>query len=184
MQAKSSSNIRFKNTFNEIVVANFGELQIVVPTLRQVVQKRVFSATVNVPHRIYDSEGWLLQGGDAIAALQNLTIASIFAPETPCPAIERIGPAIPLRFEVTTMEPLPKPASRLSSFSCQLPDALHPYLTVFCNMRPRFARVYPFAGTSSLTLNVADMQQQERKFVRENSERLQSVPFYREQFKL
>ena len=90
MKAKPSGNIRFKNTFNEIVVANFGELQIVVPTLRQVVQKRVFSATVNVPHRIYDSEGWLLQGGDAIAALQNLTIDSIIAPETQFPTIERI----------------------------------------------------------------------------------------------
>ena len=166
------------------MVADLGPLQVVVPTLSKMIEKLLFSVKVDIPHREYDSEGWLIWSGRIVAPLKNLKIERVAEPTLPFEPIKRIAPAVPLQFEVATMEPLPVDIARLAAFSCQFRDNLRPYLAIFRNMTPQFSRVYPFNGVDTLISVVADMQQQERDFVRKNREHLLTVPFYRERFRL
>lgn len=52
-----------KKCYEQVVVADFADFQLVVPTTTKPVKKRVFSAWVTVPNRVYASYGWLI--GDA-----------------------------------------------------------------------------------------------------------------------
>lgn len=184
MYASSSNSILIKNKFDEILFANVGTLQIAIPTLRKLDEQPIFSVKVAIPHRIYDSEGWLLQHGQIVAPLKNLRVEQVNNPTLPFPAIKRIGPAIPLHFEVNTMEPLPVEVAYLAAFSCQFQEDLRPYLTIFRHMSPQFCRVYPFTGVDELPSSAADIREQEKRFVKQNREQLQKVPFYRERFHL
>ena len=46
--------------FNEIAIADLNQFQIAVLTTTRQTSKRIFSATVPVPERVYQHQGWLI----------------------------------------------------------------------------------------------------------------------------
>ena len=114
--------------------------------------------------------------------MKNLYIEQVVNPKLPFQPIRRIGPAVPLHFEVQTMNPLQAEVARLASFICQFQDNLRPYTTIFRSMTPQFTQVYPFGGVDTLASIIADMQERETEFVRKNSKYLRAIQFYRERF--
>lgn len=53
-----------KKCYEQVVVADFADFQMVVPTTTKPVKKRIFSAWITLPNRVYASYGWLI--GDAL----------------------------------------------------------------------------------------------------------------------
>lgn len=49
-----------KKCYEQVVVADFSEFQVVVPTTTKPVKKRVLSVWITVPNRVYASYGWLI----------------------------------------------------------------------------------------------------------------------------
>ena len=184
MSAQSSNRPLVKNQFDEILAADLGSIQVAIPTSSTTLEKVIFSVRLQVPHRNYDTEGWLLHNKQIVAPLKNLHVEPIVDPKLSLHPIRRIGPAVPLHFEVETTNPLPEVVARLAAFTCQFQGNLRPYTAIFRNMAPQFSQVYPFAGVDTVVSVIADMQEKEAEFVRKNSEYLRESSFYRKRFHL
>lgn len=170
--------------FNEVVLADFCSLQIAVLTRTTLVHQRIFSAYVPVPQRRYQSQGWLIFNGQITSTLENLVIEPIGAKDSPFDIVQRIGPAIPLSFEVKSALPLPALLSAQAAFAFELPNADFSFHSIFRQMRPRFVRIYPFREIATLSMQAKQLLSEEALFVTNHCHRLRQVPFYRDCFGL
>ena len=170
--------------FSQVVVANLKYCQIAIPTTTQLVNKRIFSTIVAVPERIYSPEGWMLVNGQTVATIQSLEISPVGGENSPFTVHPHLGPAVPISFEVTSVEPLPSSVSSEATFTCKLPDGSRQYYSIFRQAKPRFVRVYPFGSDRLLADIVTSFLTEERDFVFQHSSQLKNVPFYRDEFLL
>ena len=165
----------------EIALANFGVWQIAVPTTFVLVEKRLFSATIPIPERIYASRGWAIYQERTIARLQGLNVRPVVSANSPFSCPPRLGPGVPLDFELNSRQPLPFKLALAACFTSRDEGA---FCTVFRGVRPRFTCIFPFTGQNSLVPIIRQLLAAEKAFIKANCERLQQVPFYRESFNL
>lgn len=177
-----------KPVFDEVAIADFGPFQIAVLTHTTLVNRRLFSAQMPVSQRHYQSQGWLIYDGQVIAALECLTLGSIFSEASPFTPIQRMAPALPISFEVQSSQPLPTQVSRQATFTCELQGTDFPFHSIFRQICPRFVRVYPFGKTltlsAALSTQVKQLLAEESLFIANNYFRLRQVPFYQKHFGL
>ena len=171
----------FPSQPQEIAIANFGSWQIAVPTASVLVEKQIFSATVLIPERSYFSEGWAIYQEQNVAKLSGLEVRPSSPADSSFTAPLRLGPGIPLDFELQNHQPLPAKMTQAAKFACNYGET---YFSVFRSIRPRFVRIYPFTSRLSLPHAVRQLLAAERAFVAEHRDRLQQVPFYCESFDL
>ncbi|MEM9004391.1 MAG: hypothetical protein AAGE59_12815 [Cyanobacteria bacterium P01_F01_bin.86] len=175
-----------KSRLVEVVAADFGHFQIVVPTATKAVSHTSRSRPLVFPKRGYDREGWIVYRNQVVGKLFELEIGEIVAEGCPFKPIKRLGPAIPLAFETRSRKSLPQAVTNAATFSCQQPDTATPYCSVFRNLSPVFVRIYPIKTSHRQSL-VAKTQQllvEKARFVAQNREHLKQIPFYREKFNL
>lgn len=165
----------------EIAIANFGAWQIAIPTTSVLLEKQIFSATVPIPERFYRSHGWVTYQERTIATLQGLEIRLAIATDSPFSVPQRLGPGIPLDFELQSRHPLPLKLVQAAKMACSWEGT---YYTIFRGIRPRFVHIYPFIGRRFLPGAIRQLLADERAFVTEHRDRLQQVPFYCESFDL
>ena len=170
----------------EVVVADFGDFQIVVPTHNQPQKRSIGLAFLTAPQRDYSREGWIVCRHTVVGALTQLEIGTIAPEGCPFKPIKRLGPAVPIAFETRSHHPLPALLADNASFSCRLQDEAAPYCTVFRDVLPRFVRRYTLKSQHPEQIQriVQQLLQEEAQFIQQNREHLKHVPFYREQFDL
>ncbi len=167
-----------KPLFDEVVIADFGPFQIAVLTNKELVKRRIFSSSMPVPKRTYQTQGWVIYNQQLIAHLTDLTIKPIFSEDSTFKPVYRIAPAVPLSFEIQGSQPLPSQITKQATFACELPEADFPYHTIFRNVSPHFVRIYCFGTRTYLLKQVREMLQDEMNFVAQNREQLKQVPFF------
>ncbi|MEO0948958.1 MAG: hypothetical protein AAFY11_12605 [Cyanobacteria bacterium J06641_5] len=165
----------------EVAIASFGAWQIAIPTDRIVVEKQVFSATIPIPERSYLSQGWVIDRKQPIATLEGLAIRSAVAVDSPFRMPLRLGPGVPLDFELQSHQPLPAKIATAARFAC---NCAGKYYAVFRSMRPRFVRIYPFASENSIADAVRQLLAAEQALIADRGNLLKQVPFYCESFNL
>ena len=165
----------------EVVLANFGTWQIAVPTTQTLVKKHLFSVAVPLPERTYFSQGWAIYQERIFSSLRELKVGSVARTDSPFKHSPRLSPGVPLDFELVGDRALPTPVTLLAQFVC---DWDGEFCGAFRGVRPRFVRIYPFAGLPSLEHAVRQLLVAERAFVADNRDRLSQIPFYRESFDL
>ncbi|MEM6452423.1 MAG: hypothetical protein AAF635_03405 [Cyanobacteria bacterium P01_C01_bin.69] len=170
--------------FNEIAIADLNQFQIAVLTTTRQTSKRIFSATVPVPERVYQHQGWLIYDQKIVAHFDNLKVGLVFPKSSPFKVSPRIAPAIPIAFEVRSAQRLPLEVCAKAALVCELPKANFPHHSVFRQILPRFVKVYAYQVNGSLLDQVETMLAAMDLFISQNYERLKRVPFYREQFGL
>ncbi|MEM9266294.1 MAG: hypothetical protein AAGA46_12285 [Cyanobacteria bacterium P01_F01_bin.13] len=180
----SPSQQSSKSLFNEVVIADFGAIQIAVLTIAQPVKRRIFSTHVSVPERTYQTQGWLIYNQQIIAHLEDLKIGSIFPDDEPFSPLYRLSPAVPLSFQVYSSHTLPLQVTKQATFACELQGADFPYHTIFRNIAPHFVRIYPFGERTNLLKNVKQLLQDEADFINQNRDRLKQVAFFQKRFRL
>lgn len=105
--------------FGQVVAADLGCAQVIVPTTTEVTRKRVFGEWVEVPVRRYASTGWLLVEGTEVATLHGLEIGAIASLSIPFKIQPRLGPAVPMGFEARSVRSLPPMLLAHASFACR-----------------------------------------------------------------
>ena len=170
--------------FEQVVIADFGNFQIAVPTTTKTIKKRIFSAWVTVKERIYHSQGWLICAGELVAYIKELKIGAIFLDKSPFKPIKRLSASIPLSFNTEAACSLPSQVSSEAAFVCQFKNEIYPYHAVFQNVVPRFVSISSFKTSNSLLTIVEQTLEAESLFIKQNYERLKRVPFYQQNFGL
>lgn len=170
--------------FNQVVIADLNHFQIAVPTTSKLVKKRILSAWVFVPERVYDSQGWLICDRQIIAYIKGLEVGALLSDGSPFKPIRRINPTIPISFKTEAVCPLPRQVLSQVAFACQFRDEAFPYHAVFQKVVPRFVRIYSFEANGSILDKVEQMLTAKNLFISQNYERLKRVPFYQESFGL
>lgn len=165
----------------EVAIANFGTWQVAIPTDSNLVERQIFSAVVPVPERSYLSRGWATDREQMIANLEGLAIRPAVTTNSPANLPLRLGPGVPLDFELQSHQPLPTKIARTATMACSF-GGIH--YAVFRGIRPRFVRIYPFAGQDSVADAVRQLLEAERAFIVEHGDRLKEIPFYCESFDL
>ena len=175
-----------KSRLIEVVAADLGHFQIIVPTATKAVSPSGRSLPLAVPKREYDREGWIVYRNQVVSRLFELEIGEIVPEGCPFKPIKRLGPAVPIAFETHSRKPLPKPIADLATFSCQAPDTATPYCSVFRHLAPTFVRIYPIHNShrQSLLDKAKQLLIEKAQFVAKNRDHLKQVPFYRENFNL
>lgn len=199
-----------KKCYEQVVVADFSDFQMVVPTTAKPVKKRVLSVWITVPNRVYASYGWLIgnasQGklrqsnrqsisADAsvrqiVAMLQGLHLGPIASSSAasddpaadPFPLAQRLSVSIPMSFQTVSSMPLPQPVASRAAFTYQSPEDPFPYQAAFHQVVPRFTRIYPFQGHNAVLAAVEQMLHDEALFLNQNYDRLKHIPFYQNNF--
>lgn len=170
--------------YDQVAIADLRDCQLIIPTTTQVVSKAIFSTWVDVPKRLYASEGWMVASGETISALHGLAFDTNIADGTPFKLSQRLGPGIPISFESRSMRSLPASLLAQATVSCWFPETSIPFYSVFHELKPRFVRVYPWTKCIPLSEIVAMMLADEKQFLEANYTRLRTIPFYQEQFGL
>ena len=170
--------------FDEVAITDFNQFQIAVLTTTQMVNRYTFSASVPVPERIYQTQGWLICDQKIVAHIEELKLGFVFSSESPFSSIGRLAPSIPVSFEVKSSRPLPIQLHPQAAFVCEVPDTAFKHHAVFREISPRFVRLYPFCEDSSLLEKVRTMLKEEKIFIAKNYERLRHIPFYQKNFGL
>lgn len=175
-----------KSHLAEVVAADFGTFQIIVPTATRPISPSARSLPITVPKREYSREGWIIYRDRVVSSLFELEVGEIVAEECPFKPIKRLGPGVPLAFETRSRKSLPKAVSVAATFSCQHPEMATPYCSVFRNLSPAFVRIYPIQNLNrkSLLDKAKQLLVEKAQFVAQNREHLKQIPFYREKFNL
>ncbi|NET35134.1 MAG: hypothetical protein F6K19_24425 [Cyanothece sp. SIO1E1] len=182
----SDPRLSSKPGFIEVVAADLGDFQIVVPTSTQVVRSSFFLTHITTPKREYSREGWMIYRDQIVSSLFELEVGEIALENCPFKPIKRLGPAVPIAFETYGHNPLPSQVTGVASFSCQFKDGALPYCSVFRQLLPRFVRLYsiPQLHQEQILGKVKQLLVEEAQFVAQHREQLKQVPFYREKFNL
>lgn len=170
--------------FPQVVIADFGNFQIAIPTTTKTVKKRILSAWIPIKERIYHSQGWLVCDGQLVAYIRGLEVGSVFSDKSPFKPIQRLSPGIPVSFNTEAASSLPPQVLSQSTFASQVTGDIYPYCAVFHNIVPRFVAISSLKAGNSLLEKVAQTLEAEKLFVLQNYERLKRVPFYRQRFGL
>lgn len=173
-----------KILFNEVAIADLHPFQIAVLTTTRTVGQHALSAKTSGLKRTYQSQGWLIYNEQEVACFDGLKIGTNSSEISPFKPIQRLAPSIPISFVVKGSQPLPQPISAQAVLACQLPDVDFPYHTIFCQLRPRFVRIYSLDANFSLLSKVQQMLADETLFISQNHEQLKQVSFYQEYFGL
>ena len=170
----------------EVMVADFGDFQIVVPTRNQAQKRSIGLAFLAAPQRSYSREGWIVCRHQVVGALTELEIGTIAPEDSPFKPIKRLGPAVPIAFETRSHHPLPELLVENARFSCRLKGEAASYCAVFRNVSPRFVRRFTLKSQQPEQIQhvVQQLLREEARFIQQNREHLKHVPFYREQFDL
>lgn len=170
--------------FGEVAIADFGPFQIAVLTTTVTVNRPLLSTPSAITERVYHHQGYLICQGQIVADLQSLDIGVVGSQQGPFQAIQRLAPAVNLAFEIRSRCSLPETVLTQARFAYQLPNSPAPYRAVFRQICPRFVRIYPFVGVTTLPAQVVQMQAAEQHFVGQNQARLRQIPFYKASFDL
>ncbi|MGF1521509.1 MAG: hypothetical protein ACFBSF_04220 [Leptolyngbyaceae cyanobacterium] len=175
-----------KSSFAEVVAADLGDFQIIVPTAAQAARSASRSLLLTVPQRQYSREGWIVYRDRVVSRLFALEVGEITTEGGLFRPIKRLGPAVPLAFETRSCKPLPKSVMDANTFSCQYPESATPYCSVFRNLAPVFVRIYPAPNLHRKFLvdKAQQLLTEKAQFVAQNREHLKQIPFYREKFNL
>ena len=175
-----------KSHLAEVVAADFGNFQIIVPTEVQTERASVQSLRLAVPKRNYSREGWIIYRDRVVSRLSELEVGHIVAKGCPFKPLKRLGPGVPLAFEAHSRKSLPGVVTAAAVFSCHYPHTATSYCSVFRNLSPVFVRIYPMqnARRQSLLAKAKQLLVEKAQFVAQNREHLQQSPFYREKLNL
>ncbi|MBE9029022.1 hypothetical protein IQ266_04505 [filamentous cyanobacterium LEGE 11480] len=170
--------------FDQLTIADFADYQIVWPTTTQSAERRLFSAIVSVPERIYAPIGWLFAGEQMIAQLQGLNLTTFATVDCPFQLYRRIGTAIPISFEAISPIALPTHISKHAIFTSAMPGLTTLFHTFFRCVKPRFVRIYDAKLAQTLSDIVQRFLAEEQQFIAKNHTQLKLVPFYQAEFRL
>ncbi|MGF1459210.1 MAG: hypothetical protein ACFBSG_09305 [Leptolyngbyaceae cyanobacterium] len=169
----------------EIAIADLNEFQFVVPTFKGALSWPDSDLHVSPP-RQYAQQGWVVYDERMVGTLRHLTIEapSTFSPL--CQPIKRLGPAVPLRFEIQSTRALPAAINQQAAFAYQFREPPLTYHSIFHRVQPRFVRIYPMGSLRSqhILSQTRQFLSEEAQFIQQNREQLKNVPFYREKFNL
>lgn len=175
-----------KAKYSEIAIADLGDFQIVVPTVNRLASSAPLIQGLPTTKREYSTEGWVVHNDRLVGNLVHLEIgtttdaAGIFKPT------RRLGPGVPLAFEVWSRRSLPRWVRVHAALTCEFRQEPYPYCGLFRHCIPKFVRVYAAEGAPrhDSILKVRQLLIDEAAFIAQNRDRLKQVPFYREQFRL
>ena len=172
--------------FVEMVAADFGSFQLVVPTATRSVSDSCLSMPIAFPKREYSREGWVIYLGRVLCRLFELEVGEILAEGCPFKPIKRLGPALPVAFETRSRNSLPLPVASMARFSCRFKGEATSYCSVFRKLSPMFVRIYPIQHwqRKQILKRVKQLLIEEAEFVAHHGEQLKHVPFYRDGFNL
>ncbi len=172
-------------SITEIAVADLGAFQIIVPTFRPAVDNSFKLTGSATSRRTYSTEGWVTYQDAIIGTLAHLEIGDTSEP-SPWRSLKRLGPAVPLTFEIKSPRSLPSALLTQSTLAYQFHHELIRYYALFQNIQPHFVRIYSVSGAQpqQLLLKARQCRIDVAQFVAQNREHLQRVPFYREAFGL
>ena len=173
-----------EHPFDEIVIANFGAIQIAVSTTKRMVQRQIAATRLSVPQRHYHSQGWLICDRQIIAVAEAFEIGTVSPTAVSTRLIKRLDPGIPLSFEAKGAHPFPHKAITAATFAYEFQDEEFPYHAMFHHISPRFVRIYPLRPMKRLIHQVDQFLAEEAAFIDQNYQHLKQIPFYQQRFNL
>lgn len=161
-----------EKVFGEIVIADFGDFQIAIPSDTQIIPRKIFSTWVPLPKRIYANEGIVIWHGQPLFYLSELKISNLFPHPSPFPELKRLAKGIPISFEVHSPTPLPSDIKKHAMLVCKPSENKDVYYGIFRDIAPQSIEISPCGNTKQVSGQIHLGLMLQHKLIEETDQQL------------